>query len=285
MKKIYFGLVIIVIALMLTACNEEDDKKVKNEERVIPVETEKIKEGDIVIEKSIYGRTEPKGAMPVMVQNSGEVDQVEVKTGDKVEKNDPIATIQSPAGKQTIRAPKDGKITQLNVSEGELASTEDPIAIIADSDSLKLTFTVTDDDRDLLEVEDEFDVSIDNKNYKAKITSADAMPNDTGLYPIKATVKNKGNKLLPGMIAKLQVPETRIEKALIVPTQAVEEEGNESFIYVVKDNKAVRTVVSIKESQSDQTAIEGDFKVGDTVIVKGQLSLTDGSKVKVVKGE
>ncbi|WBX82225.1 efflux RND transporter periplasmic adaptor subunit [Virgibacillus salarius] len=176
-------------------------------------------------------------------------------------------------------------MAQLSLGKGEIVSTENPLALIVDLEKIKLQFTVTNDIRSLLDKEDKLTTIIDDKEYKAKVTSIGTMPDDTGLYPIEATIENKDNELLLGMTGKLHIPEKRIDSAVIVPTEAIAEENDESFVYVIRDNKAVRTIVSIKESQSNQTAIEGDVKAGDQIVVNGQLTLTDGSKVNVVKGE
>ncbi|MYL40868.1 efflux RND transporter periplasmic adaptor subunit [Virgibacillus salexigens] len=286
MKKIGISIAAILLITLLGACNQQaDDDEQEQEEKVIPVETEEATEGDIVIEKTIYGRTAPSASTPVMVQNPGEIDSLEVQNGDQVEENDVIATIQTPAGKQNIRASKAGEIAQLSVSEGGIASTEEPLAIITDLQTIQLNFTVTSDVRGLVEREDKLNVDIDGNQYKAEVSSVGTMPDDTGLYPIEATVNNDEEDLIAGLTAKLHIPEERINSAIIVPTEAIEEANNESFVYVIKDNEAIRTVVTPKETQSDKTAIEGEVKAGDQIVINGQLSLSDGSQVNVVKGE
>ncbi|CDQ38334.1 efflux RND transporter periplasmic adaptor subunit [Virgibacillus salexigens] len=286
MKKIGISIAAILLITLLGACNQQaDDDEQEQEEKVIPVETEEATEGDIVIEKTIYGRTAPSASTPVMVQNPGEIDSLEVQNGDQVEEDDVIATIQTPAGKQNIRASKAGEIAQLSVSEGGIASTEEPLAIITDLQTIQLNFTVTSDVRGLVEREDKLNVDIDGNQYKAEVSSVGTMPDDTGLYPIEATVNNDEEDLIAGLTAKLHIPEERINSAIIVPTEAIEEANNESFVYVIKDNEAIRTVVTPKETQSDKTAIEGEVKAGDQIVINGQLSLSDGSQVNVVKGE
>ncbi|EQB38162.1 hypothetical protein M948_06190 [Virgibacillus sp. CM-4] len=286
MKKIGISIAAILLITLLGACNQQaDDDEQEQEEKVIPVETEEATEGDIVIEKTIYGRTAPSASTPVMVQNPGEIDSLEVQNGDQVEEDDVIATIQTLAGKQNIRASKAGEIAQLSVSEGGIASTEEPLAIITDLQTIQLNFTVTSDVRGLVEREDKLNVDIDGNQYKAEVSSVGTMPDDTGLYPIEATVNNDEEDLIAGLTAKLHIPEERINSAIIVPTEAIEEANNESFVYVIKDNEAIRTVVTPKETQSDKTAIEGEVKAGDQIVINGQLSLSDGSQVNVVKGE
>lgn len=285
MKKILLFVTVIGMTFLLAACNQEEVNKKDNKKRVTSVETEEVKEGSIEIEKSVYGRTKPFVSSPVVLKAPGIIDQLEASNGEQVKEGDVIATISSQAGRQSIRAPQDGKLVQLKANEGEMVSTEEPLAVVADLNPLIIEFAVTASDRKLVNKEDELPVDIDEKELTATITSIGTVPNDTGLYPIQAEVSNKKTELLPGMIAQLFVPETRIKDTIIVPTAAIEEQGSQAFIYIVKENKAKRVNVTVQESQSEETAIEGNVKAGDKVIVKGQLTLKDGSQVKVAKGE
>lgn len=285
MKKFLFSMTALLLITLLAACNQDEDTNEEEEARVVPVETAEAAEGDLVIEKSVYGRTAPSSTAPIMLQNPGEIDTLEVENGDQVEEDDLIATISTPAGKQNIRASRDGEVVNLNGAEGDLVSNEEPFALIADMDTVKLDFSVTTNVRELIEEETVMETRINDQEYEAEITSIGKMPNDTGLYAIEATVENEDGDILPGMVVHMFVPEKRIEKAIIVPTEAIVQENDESFVYIVKDNKAVKQAITIQETQSDKTAIEGDVQSGDQVVVTGQLTLTDGIEVDVQKGE
>src|SRR5690625_3731851 len=115
MKKMLFSIIVLLYMGFLTACNQNEDTIENQENRVIPVEVEEIKEGDLVIEKSLYGRTAPIRTVPIMIQLPGEIDELEVKNGDQVEENDIIATLKTQVGQQHVKAPRKGEIAQLEV--------------------------------------------------------------------------------------------------------------------------------------------------------------------------
>ncbi|AIF44634.1 efflux RND transporter periplasmic adaptor subunit [Virgibacillus sp. SK37] len=288
MKKLRLGtLILLTFAIigLLAACNDEDESKSDEKEKVTPVEVTEAVKKDMVIEKMLYGRTSPNSTSPVMVQVPGEVDELEVRNGDMVEEDDLIAKISTPQGKQNIRAPRDGEVASLSVSEGETTSTEEPLAVITDMDPMKVKVTVTADARSLFKLEDTVKVMIDEEEYDAEVTSIGSLPDDTGLYPVQVSIENEDEKILPGMVAEVHITEKKVEGALTVPTSAIVEESDASFVYIVKDNKAGKKKVEIVETQSDHTAIKGDVKAGDKVVVSGQLTLSDGNQVKVSKGE
>src|SRR5690625_4810882 len=121
MRKILLSLTAILLIAMLAACNDDKEESGEKEgETVTPVEVADITKGDLVIEKSFYGRAEPNKTSPIMVQMPGEIDSLEVEEGDEVKEDDLIAKLKTQAGIQNIRASKEGlidrKSTRLNSS-------------------------------------------------------------------------------------------------------------------------------------------------------------------------
>ncbi len=283
MKRMLLSIVGLLFVGFLTACNQNEDTIVDQEEVIIPVETVEATEGDLVIEKSLYGRTAPMRITPIMSQMPGEIDELEIENGDQVEEDDLIATLKTQVGQQNIKAPRKGEITQLEVEEGDLATDAEPFAMIVDVGEMKVNFTVTSKLRSLLEKDSTLDIFINDEKYAAKITTIGKMPDETGLYPVEASVENENGEILPGMVAVMHVPENRIENAIILPTAAIVEETEGAFIYLVQDNQVVKSEITILEAQSDETAIKGEVSAGDQVVINGQLTLEDGSKVDVVK--
>lgn len=287
MKKMLLSATAILLLSALAACSEGDseDTNAAIEERIVAVEVEEAATGTLTIERSVYGRTAANTTTPILIQTPGELDTLEVKNGDQVEEDDIIAKIATPMGKQNIRAPKDGEILNLTASEGDYVSNEQPFALIADLETMKLNFAVTADVRKLFSIDKKLTAIITDEEYEATITSISTMPDDTGLYPIEATVANKNKAILPGMVVELFVPEQQVKDALLVPTAAIIEGNDETYVYVIEENKAVKQVITVVETQSAQSAIEGEVQEGDELVITGQLTLSDGVQVNVVKGE
>lgn len=284
MKRHLVRLTILLLAVFLVACNnDEEEKQVEN--TIVPVETVEAKEGELVIDRTINGRTAPKSVTPIMIEQPGEIDALEVKNGDKVNEDDLIATILTSTGKQHIYAKETGEIANLEVKPGDIASNEEPLAVIIDLEEISVTLSVTSDVRALFKKEDQREAIINEETYEAEVTEISTLPNDTGLYDVEATIKNENTDILPGIIAKIIVPEKRIKKTIILPTEAIIEEIEGTYIYIIKDNEAVKTEITVKETQSTKTAVKGEVSEGDEVVINGQLTLSDGSEVEVVEEE
>src|SRR5699024_1251772 len=153
-KRLHMTVLLILAAGILGACN---DTKVKEDdmEKVVPVEIADVEKGDLTITKTVYGRLEPSSTTPVMPQSPGEIDTLEVAEGDDVKEDDVIATVVSPTGVESIVAKSKGTITSLDAEEGNVVSNEDPLAVLADLDTMKMTFHVTAKVRELFQAEDE----------------------------------------------------------------------------------------------------------------------------------
>ncbi|MCM3585283.1 efflux RND transporter periplasmic adaptor subunit [Mesobacillus maritimus] len=287
MKKILLSATAVLMLSTLAACSgaDSDSTDASEEKRIAAVEVEEATKGDFTLERSLFGRTAPNQTTPILLQAPGEIDSLEVSNGDEVEEDEIIAKIKTQVGTQNIRAPKDGEIANLAASEGSTVSNEEPFAIVADLETIKVNFTVTADVRNLFEVDKKMTATINNKEYEASISSISTMPDDSGLYPVEAIVENEEKEILPGMVAELAVPEKRLKDAVIIPTASIVEEDDETYVYIVEDNLARKQAVTVVETQSVESAIKGEVKQGDQLVVTGQLTLSDGVQVNVVKGE
>ncbi|WP_100009926.1 efflux RND transporter periplasmic adaptor subunit [Lentibacillus sediminis] len=286
MKRLWIGFTAMLLIGLLAACSEDESETNQEEaDASVPVETVEAAEDDLVVEHSVFGRTAPSSTSPLMLQASGEIDSLEVENGEQVEEDEAIATILTQAGTQEITAPRSGEITNLQAVEGDMLTGEEPLAVIADMNPLLINFSVTAETRELLSAGDELTVIIEEQEFQAEITSVGKIPGETALYPVEATVENEDEELIPGLVAELIVPETRVESAVIVPTEAVIQEAGESFVFVLNEETAERTAVTVQETQSEETAIEEGLQAGDVVVVNGQNQLEDGDTAEVVEGE
>jgi RND family efflux transporter MFP subunit len=187
-----------------------------------------------------------------------------------------------------ITAPISGEVTVVNGAAGDVISTSVPFTTIVDLNEIHVEAQISAKQLSLFQKDQEIQVEIPslNERFPAKIIYVSNVANDAGFYPLEAAVGEHGGKIKPGMIAKM-VHETKVsEEALLIPTNAVIEKGSSAFIFVVKDGKAVQTAVTIIQAQSELTAVSGEgLSEKDTLVIKGQNTLADGNKVRIIEGE
>ena len=103
-------------------------------------------------------------------------------------------------------------------------------------------------------------------------------------FTIELSVNNPGEKLRPGMFCRVNLMLGEVN-ALVAPSLAVlkMQGSNERYIFLEKDGKAKRVIVSIGKRYDEYVElITNELKEGDHLIVVGQARLIDGQPVEVV---
>ncbi|WP_079477977.1 efflux RND transporter periplasmic adaptor subunit [Halobacillus salinus] len=186
---------------------------------------------------------------------------------------------------QAVTAQASGELSTLNANVSDFVTNQQPFASIVGLNPMTVTASLTPEQLSLFKKGEELEVQVDSIDQKvtSTINYISSVPDDTGLYPVEATVPNDDENIKPGMMATFLLPEIVVESSLIVPTDAVVENGGEAYLYHVVDEKAVRVDVKILEAQTDKMAIEADLPKQAEVITSGQLTLTDGGQVSIMK--
>jgi multidrug efflux system membrane fusion protein len=111
-----------------------------------------------------------------------------------------------------------------------------------------------------------------------------AIDTQSGTLSVKATFVNDSEALWPGQFVNVVV-QLRVEpNALVVPSEAVQQGQNGTYVFVIKpDNTVDLHQVTIDRSVGDQTVVASGVKAGDRVVTDGQMRLTPGAKVEIQK--
>lgn len=181
-----------------------------------------------------------------------------------------------------------GEIVAIEAQPGELVGTQSPLFTLVSLDPVLLKATVSAKQLPLFESGMEVGVEVPvlgdgGVTTTGTVSFVSPVTDASGLYPIEVEIENTDRQFKPGMVAAIQLPEVLVDGTLIVPTEAVVEEAGRSYVYVVEDGRAVQKDVSVVAAQTEQSAVEGDLAAGDTVVVKGQITLSDGHLVTIVE--
>jgi len=103
----------------------------------------------------------------------------------------------------------------------------------------------------------------------------------TGTMKVEASFPNPGSYLRPGQFARVRVPVSQAENAVLVPQRAIQElQGAKTVMIVDAQNKVqVRTVKLGDKSENYYVVLEG-LSGGERVIVEGMQKARPGSEVK-----
>lgn len=105
----------------------------------------------------------------------------------------------------------------------------------------------------------------------------------TGQVNLRAIFPNPDQYLLPGMYVRVILPQGVDDKALVVPTQAIQRtpDGNSTLV-IVKDGKAVFTPVQVGVQSGDGYIINSGLEAGDMVVTEGFQKIRPGAPVQIM---
>ncbi len=108
---------------------------------------------------------------------------------------------------------------------------------------------------------------------------------NTRTFTVEITIPNEDLRLRPGMFARVNVNLGQAV-AVVVPSSAVLmlDGTNKRYVFLAKNGKAEYVEVQIGRRFDDQLEIISDkIKVGDQLIVAGQLNINNNDPIQVVK--
>lgn len=185
-----------------------------------------------------------------------------------------------------LRSPVSGVITARNYDQGDMYGGS-PIYVVEQITPVKLYVGIS-----------EMDYTRVKKNDTVTLT-ADALPGKTftgriaRIYPTidaathtftaEVNVANKDRLLRPGMYARVTV-NFGSNHSIVVPDDCVVKQqgsGVRSVFVLQADNTVKEVVVTLGRHFGTEYEILSGIAEGDNVVVKGQASLKNGSKVNV----
>ncbi|MBM3521936.1 MAG: efflux RND transporter periplasmic adaptor subunit [Alphaproteobacteria bacterium] len=172
-----------------------------------------------------------------------------------------------------ITAPFDGRVGMRKVSIGALLQPGAEITTLDDLSRIKLDFAVPENFLEKLRpglATFARTNAYPNRVFEGKVSVVDSRVDPvTRSVRVNALFENTEQLLKPGLFLSIELALSKRDNALMIPEEALVPEGAQQFVFVVRENRAVRTrVVLGARLQGEVEVVEG-VKLGDTVIVRG----------------
>lgn len=184
-----------------------------------------------------------------------------------------------------VKAPINGTINAKYVEQGAYLALGTKMFDIVDVSRLKLKVTVPELQVINLQLGDKVEVSTNvfpEVKYTGKITFIAAKGDNTLSYPVEMEVANvSGKTLRAGMYGTANFAMPKQDAAILVSRTSFVGGVNSNQIYVMENNVAKIRKVVAGRIYGDKVEIREGLNEGETVIINGQINLTEGSKVTV----
>ena len=188
-----------------------------------------------------------------------------------------------------IRAPFSGVISARNVNPGAYVGpagkgSELPLFTLQEQKRLRLVVSVPEAFISYFKRGDTVNFKVNARStelFKATITRhAGALDNKLRSERVEMDVTNTDKKLLPGMIAEVNLSLNGADSTFVVPKTAVVNSAEGVFVIRVRNDTADWVYIHSGRTMNDRTEIFGDLKTGDKLISSANEEIRKGSVVR-----
>jgi RND family efflux transporter MFP subunit len=191
---------------------------------------------------------------------------------------------------EQIIAPFTGVVTKRYADTGSLIQAGQdnntqtlPVVEVAESDLLRLRMPVPESDVPYIRVGGDVQVKVNATGHAFPgkiIRFTRALDTNTRTMLTEVDVPNRDLSLNPGMYAETTIQLQRRSDALILPAQAVVQNGDQFYVLVVDaTNHVEKRNVILGIQTSDRVEIASGLQAGDNVIAAGQTGYQPGEVV------
>ena len=189
--------------------------------------------------------------------------------------------------KSRVRTPIDGTVKTRAAEEGEFLNKGQLIAEILDLSKVRVLFHVP---------EKEIRHIAAGKPVQVRLDALPGLdiPGNVALvgleadlsnrsFPVEVELDNPQGRLLPGMLARVQVRLETHRAQVLVPRFAILEREDGRVVYLAKGNRAVERHIETGASPGERVQVLKGLSGGERLIVTGQQKLIPNEKIRIVR--
>jgi membrane fusion protein (multidrug efflux system) len=199
-----------------------------------------------------------------------------------------------------IVAPITGRIGRSSVTPGALVTANQPVPLATIQQLDPIYVDITQSSQQLLQLRRALSkglVAPANATVRLRFEDGTTYPQlgtvefaeiavaeDTGTVTLRAKFPNPDGFLLPGMFVRVEVPQSVVKDAIVVPQQGIARSANgDATAFIVgQDNKVEERIVTASQAMRDKWLVTSGLKAGDRLIVEGLGKVKAGATVKFV---
>jgi len=176
--------------------------------------------------------------------------------------------------KTSLLAPFSGMVGLREVSVGAWVNFGTALVNLVRMDPMEVDFSVPETALGRVKVAQPITVTVDafsGESFSGEVTAIDPMMDvNSRSAKVRAQIANTGNKLRPGLFARIGLGSEGSAQALLVPEQALLQQGETRFVYKIVDGKAARAEIKTGRRVPGKVEVVEGLKAGDQVITAGQ---------------
>lgn len=196
-----------------------------------------------------------------------------------------IESVKEQVKYANVTTPIDGVIASKDILEGSLISNTMVPYVVADTDSVQVSISVTEQVITKIAEGQTIEILIpaaDSGIFMGKVANlSPVMDKETFSFPVLIDVQNPGNIIRPGMTAKVGIIDEKREDIILAPISSILNEDTQKYVFIVEGNSAVKTFVETGISNNNLIEVTKGLEIGHQLVIKGQHFLNDNDLVSV----
>ena len=222
-------------------------------------------------------------------QIGSEIQFLEAKTNYEVQKNR-LQSVRQALNKTKITAPFSGTIDDVMVESGQLVSPpmmpdQNGAFRIVNLDELYVESLVPESfiGKIITGSKVNVDIPVNQSSFNSTIKhSGSSIDPKSRTFKIEATVPQNNSSIMPNMNAEVNILDYSNEQAILIPESIVSEDSeNRKFVFIVKNNTAVKVVIKTGYTQNGFIEVTEGLQLNQVVINEGGRIVKEGQKVKI----
>lgn len=202
-----------------------------------------------------------------------------------------LAEARDELARKTIRAPFAGVLRSFELERGEVVGVGQEIGELLDLESARVTIGLS--DRQIVSLRPGAPVTValeayGGERFPGRVLRVGAAADEaTKRFPLEIEVDNADRRLLPGMVARVELDLAARTERLLVPREALVSEFGLGFVFVLTPDergelRAHRRRVTSRELPFDPALVEisSGLEEGERIAVSEVRALRDGMRVR-----
>ncbi len=250
-----------------------------------------VKKENFTLSFDYVGSLKAKDEAKVFSKVTGKLFEYLVEEGDVVQKGQALANIdRDETGLKfelaKVESPISGIVGRILLDKGaSLTPGLSAVAIVVNMDEVIVQLNIPEQDipymkrglRAVIAVE-----AYPREEFFGEVWRVSEMvDSQTRTLPIEISIPNNSHHLKSGMFCRIKIIASVLSDVLVLPQDAVVQDGGEKFVFLAEGNIANKTKVTTGRRDNNRLEILTGIKEGDIVIVFGQQDLKDGAAIIV----
>ena len=218
-----------------------------------------------------------------------EIQFLEAKTNYEVQKNR-LQSVREALNKTKITAPFSGTVDEIMIEAGQLVAPpmmpdQSGAFRVINLGNLYVESLIPESFIGKIRRGSSVNVNIpvNQSSFESTVKhSGSSIDPKSRTFRIEANVPQNNNSIMPNMNAEVNILDYTNKEAILIPESIVSEDSeSRKFVFVVKNNSAVKVVIQTGYTQNGFIEVTKGLQLNQVVINEGGRIVKEGQKVKV----